>query len=76
MEKDTTIDMRVEVQLAIQEETVRGNPLMMIKEGENLKEGREVNPMVKDSIEKIGVTVGTEEVSIMEAAGRGSEDTA
>ena len=60
MEKDTTTDMRDKVQLAIQEETVRINPLMMIKEGENLKKGREVNPMVKESIEEIGVTVEIE----------------
>ena len=76
MEKDTTTSMKVEVLQVIQEKTVRGNLLMMIKDGENLKEGKEANPMVKGSIEETGVIVGTEEASIMEAAGRGSEDTA
>ena len=66
----------MEVQQVIQEEIERGSLLMKTREEDNHKEETEVYQMVKENTEGIEVTVGAEETVTMEAAGRGSEDTA
>ena len=77
IEKDTIISMKVEVQLVTQEEIMKENPHMMIsKDGESLKEGKDATPIMIGGTEETEVIAEAEETIIMEAAGRGSEDTA
>ena len=62
-------------QQATQEETGKGRPPMMTIE-EVPKEETEANHMKIEGTEETEVIAETEEITTMEAAGRGSEETA
>ena len=63
-------------QQAILKETEKGNPPMMTREEDILKEETEVCHMKKEDTEGTEVTAETEETTTMEAAGPGCEETA
>ena len=77
IETDTITSMKMEVQLVTLGEIMKENPHMKTsRDGESLKEEKEATPIMIGGTKERKVIAEAEETIIMEASGRGSEDTA